>query len=444
MKRKLLNRRTLLRHIVSTGASLPFLTALPSLGAPDTPRKRFILMFSPNGTIPSAFFPSGGEQDFTFNEILRPLEPIRSEINVYKGLDNKIGSPGDGHQRGMGGLWTSSHLTEGDTVGGNSNEVGVDWAGGISIDQAVANHIGNDTRYRSLEYGVRVDRNNVWSRMCYRGSNQPVTPEESPYAAFDRLYGDAAGAGDASAEAQRAQRLGSVLDSLVQDFAAARPYLSAEDRLKLEQHSESVRSIERSLELPDDTSVCTLPTMGNVLNLNSDANIPALGKLFMDLMVSSFACDLTAVASLQWTRSVSNAQFPNLGINRNHHSISHHEDSRADTVRDLTAINKWYAEQFYYLANALKNTPDPSGGGSLLDNSFLVWGNELGKGNNHTRRDIPFVSAGSCQGYFRTGRYIQTGGRISHSRFLTSIANAYGLQVNGFGDYNEGPLENMR
>lgn len=433
------NRRQLLKRVVSTSLALPFLGSLPSFGAGEIARKRLIIMFSPNGTIPDEHFPSGGETNFNLKRILSPLESIRDQLLIYKGLENKIPKPGDGHQRGMGGLWTASKLTPGSTTGGDNDGVGVAWAGGPSVDQVVANKIGGETRFRSLEYGVEIGGSNIWKRMVYADRNKPLQPEENPYTAFKRLYDnfDNTNVGPTPAT----PRLASVLDGVLEDFSRARPYLSQEDRAKLESHAQSVREIESGLQQPGPSGMCVLPDMGKPINVGADDNMPAIGKLFMDLMVSSFACDQTAVASMQWTRSVSGYKHKHIGVNGSHHSMSHDADSANSSRENLIKINNWYAKQFLYLVQKLQATPDPSGSGTLMDNTLVVWGNELGKGNSHTRRDIPFVSAGSCQGYFRTGRYINRSGQVNHSRFLTSITKAFGVERNGFGDYNEGSLD---
>ena len=438
------DRRRLLTKFLTTSASLPFLSYMPSVGAQEGPRKRCILMFSPNGTIAGEHFPSGSGSNFQFKRILRPLSDFKNDLLIFRGLRNPIGQPGDGHQRGMGGLWTASHLTEGSTTGGDSSARGVDWASDISVDQAIAQRVSQGLRFRSLEYGVITKRHDVWGRMIYAGRNRPIEPEESPYRAFNRLYDGfmPGNVGDAE-QVQEITRLKSVLDVVIQDFTRIRPFLSSEDRVKLERHADSVREIETSLQVPDVGTVCDIPEQGNPISLTRNESLPTLGRLFMDLMVSAFACDQTAVASLQYSHAFGNPNYPHLNIRGGHHSMSHEPDSDSDVQENLIRINEWYAGELAYLARQLSNTPDPSGGGNLLDNTFVIWGNELGKGNSHSRNDLPFVSVGSCQGYFRTGRYITQSRQVNHSRLMVSMLNAFGIQANGFGDYDEGPLANL-
>ncbi|MCJ8314628.1 MAG: DUF1552 domain-containing protein [Saccharospirillaceae bacterium] len=437
-----ISRRRILRNTVKSAAVLPFLSHLPSFGATEAPQKKFISIFTPNGTIPEEFWPSGSETNFDFKRILTPLNTVKDDLIIYKGLENKLGQPGDAHQTGMGGLWTAKHLTEGDTKGGNVDDIPVDWAGGISLDQVIANKIGTQSRFKSLEYGVACGSADIWSRMSYAGADNPIEPEMDPYAAFTRLYGNA-NPDDIGAQEQRSVRLKSVLDGVKNDLSTVRKFLSAEDRQKLEYHTTYVQQIEQSLVLPDLSGGCYVPTLGARIDINKDENIPQMGKLFMDMIVSAFACGQTNVASLQWTRGVSQARFTFLDILTPHHDLSHDDDSLFTSKEALTLINTWYAQQFAYLVQKLKDTPDPSGQGSLLDNTFVIWGNELGKGNSHTRKDIPFVSAGSLDGTFNTGRYIKQNTQQNHAKLLTSIANAYGSNLSGFGDYNLGELSGL-
>jgi hypothetical protein len=159
--------------------------------------------------------------------------------------------------------------------------------------------------------------------------------------------------------------------------------------------------------------------------------------------VMSLACDLTRVASLQWSTSVSNKQFPWLDIHEGHHDFSHEGDTNADAQAKLVAINTWYAEQFAYLVTALKGVAE--GEGSLLDNTVVLWCNELGIGNTHSRRDMPYVLAGSAGGYFQTGRYLQYQGD-PHNNLLLSLCHAMGLEeLTSFGNpaYCTGPLPKL-
>jgi hypothetical protein len=173
-------------------------------------------------------------------------------------------------------------------------------------------------------------------------------------------------------------------------------------------------------------------------------NIPRLSKLQTELLVSSFAADFARVATLQYTNSVGEAHMKWLGINEGHHGLSHEPDTNKDAVDKLTRINKWYCEQFAYLAQRLSETPEPGGGGSLLDNTLIVWTNELGKGNNHTLDNIPFVLTGGGLD-FSMGRSVHFK-KVAHNRLLLSLAHGFGHRIEKFGnpDYcGDGPLDQL-
>jgi hypothetical protein len=161
-------------------------------------------------------------------------------------------------------------------------------------------------------------------------------------------------------------------------------------------------------------------------------------------LVSSFAADIARIATYQITNSVGDARMHWLGINEGHHQLSHEPDTNKEAVEKLIKINKWYCEQVAYLAQRLDETPEPGGTGTLLDNTTIVWSNELGKGNSHTLDNIPFILIGGGLG-FQMGRSIDYKGQ-PHNRLLLSIAHAFGHNLKTFGnpDYcAEGPLHKL-
>src|SRR4029453_13444382 len=166
------------------------------------------------------------------------------------------------------------------------------------------------------------------------------------------------------------------------------------DKRLLEEHTSLVRELEQELKAGGGKVVHAMPELEPGVKEEND-NIPKITKLQIELMVNSFANDFARVASLQMTNSVGGARFRWLGIDEGQHELSHHEDSKTETQEKLTKINKWYCEQFAYLAQRLAETPEPGGSGSLLDNTQLLWTNELGKGNSHTLDNIPWVMVGN-------------------------------------------------
>jgi hypothetical protein len=161
-------------------------------------------------------------------------------------------------------------------------------------------------------------------------------------------------------------------------------------------------------------------------------NMPRISKLQIDLMVSSFIADSCRIATLQYTNSVGQPRFTWLGITEGQHDLSHEPDSNATAQEKLTRINKWYAEQMAYLLKQLSETKEPDGSGTLLDNTTVIWTNELGQGNSHTLENIPWVLVGGGLG-FKTGRYIDFKG-VPHNRLLMELAHGFDHHITTFGN----------
>jgi hypothetical protein len=439
-----LARRTLLRA-GGTAIALPLLEAmLPRRAHAAPPIKRFVAMFSANGTIPPNWTPTGTERAFTLSPILAPLAPFQQKLIVLQGVDQQGGGAGDGHQNGMAGWLTGQPTNAGPFKGGNGENGG--WAAGPSVDQRLAVEIAQkvSTKLKSLELGVQADGGGGatnWSRMVYAGSDQPVPPESNPAQTFTRVFGDL-NATPGEADKLRAQRK-SVLDAVLVQYQYIKSKVGADDGRKITAHLEAVRDIETRLAATAATPTCAKPTVDTV-NANANDSFPAVGKLQMDMLAMALACDLTRVASLQWSRSVSPTRFSWLNITRGHHDISHDGDSNTVSVDQLTQINRWYAEQLAYLLGKLDGVMEP--GGTLLDNSLVLWGNELAKGNAHSRNDAPYVLAGSAAGYFQTGRFLSYAGNVPHNNLLVSVLNAMDVPATTFGkpEWCTGPLARLR
>lgn len=440
-----MDRRTFLKTLglgVAGAATLPLMPSLSRSATEDFPT-RLVIVFSANGTIPWRWRPEGGEYDWTIpdDSILTPLRPYRDDLLILDGIDmiSARNGPGDGHQRGMGHMLTGTELGTGDFTGGGGELAG--YAGGISVDQYIAQHIHQGEMFDSLEFGIQCGRPTTWSRMCSKGYNQPVEPVQDPYTIYDRIFGAIE-----QSSAERARNLArrqSVLDFVRQDLRQVEKKASQNDRERLEQHLASIRELEQQLNTGNaDGIACQAPDQGQRIDPSKEANFPQTGRLMTDMLVTSLACGLTRVASLQWSRSVSPVSHPWAGVSGRHHDLSHEGDSNASAVESLVEINRWYAEQFAYLIEKMKQVPE--GDGTLLDNSLVVWVNELGKGNSHTRNNVPYVIAGNGGGAWRNGRYL-TFEDDPHNNFLVSLCRAMGVQTDTFGnpEYCTGALSGL-
>src|SRR5678815_3015511 len=333
-----IHRRQFIKSLGLSAASLPFIVGLPSLGlaAPARPRQRLIVMFSPNGTIPTAYWPDEIGTDFKLKEILSPLAPFQDRMLVLKGLSNKVRGDGDNHMRGMSCLLTGIELFPGNIQGGSDTPAG--WASGISIDQEIKNYFQSReetrTRFGSLEFGVGVtDRADPWTRMSYAGPNQPIAPISDPYQMYAKLYG----------QMRDKENLQSVLDEVRGDLKKVRKLISAEDRKLLDEHAALVRQMEKELaEAGRRTLRVAPPSLAEGVADQND-NVPRLSRMQIDLLINSFVNDMARVATLQYTKSVGQAQMKWLNISDNHHSLSHEPDKDEAAQEKLIKINKWFA-----------------------------------------------------------------------------------------------------
>lgn len=415
-------RTTRRSFVAGLGAALIAAPFVSLLGAPSRARaaagpKRLLVFFTPNGTIHRYWRPAGGESDFTIpaGSILEPLAPHRADLLILDELDF-YGV--DNHEPGMKAMLTN-------------NGSSTDESQGMSIDQFVAARIGATTRFRSLEFGVQTSAwgGQAQTRMSYSAPGVFVSPDDDPRSAWRRMFGDLAGGAEAAA--QRLARRRSILDVTRAELVDLRDRLGAEERIKLEAHLESLRSVERGLESSGGS--CEVPATPDRVGTYDNDSFPAIAQQQIDLAVRALACGLTNVASLQLSHTVGDRVYSWLGISDGHHSLSHADDGNEAKVADFVAVERWNAAQFAYLLESLKAAPDPAGG-TMLDSTLVLWAKELGDGRMHTCASVPWVLAG---GGLRTGRYLRLGGE-NHARVLVSICRAFGLANETFGDPRAG------
>ena len=422
------SRRNFLKGLGVSSAALPFINGLPGLQAKnaDHSKKRLIVMFSPNGTLPGEFWPEPLEDSIALKPIMEPLSEFKDDILTLKGVHNKVGGDGDDHMKGIGCLLTGRRLHRGNIQGGGHTPAG--WASGISIDQEISNFLqskdSTKTRFGSLEFGVAVpNRADPWTRLSYSGSNKPIAPIDDPQQMLQKMYG----------QMKDKESLVSILDDVADDLKSISSKLSKEDRQLLEEHMSLVRKVEKDLKVAEKESSADHPEpeIDPNIELIND-NTPKISRAQIDLMVNGFANDMMRVSTLQFMRSVGQARMRWLDTNDGHHSLSHKPDNDKSAYDKLMKINKWFAGELSYLCKRLKQTPEPGGDGTMFDNTIIVWVNELGKGNNHTLNNIPFTIIGGGLDV-KMGRALQMPD-VTHNRLLMTIANAFGIELKSFGE----------
>ena len=476
-----LSRRMMLR--AGGGAlALPLLSNLSSrvAGAATTAfPKRFIVLFSPNGTIPSAWAASGVGSNLSLGSIMTPLADYKADLNIVQNLEMSaaLHSPGgDAHGLGIGCMLTATELLAGTQFVAGMGGAGSGWPGGISVDQLIAARVGMTgtmpgapamgTAFPSLEFAIKRMDGSIWSRMSYQGPAIPVTPEDDPSVAFTRIF--ASVGADASTVAKNKVLKKSVLDAVIGQYASLSPTLSAADKMKIDTHLAALRDLETRVEQVTNTATCTKPAAPmltatapvvfnssgmETINAAADVDVPQRHQILHDMLVSAFTCDLTRVASIIMAPSRSDI-VPNWimdpttnngkGIPDSHHDLSHHATTDTVAQTKLVAINQWYAGQVAALIKQLKAVPE--GSGTLFDSTVILWCNELGIGNAHTHTNIPFVLAGSAGGFLKTGQSMTFPNGTSQNDLLITLCHAMGMaDVKTFGNpkYCTGPIPGL-
>lgn len=442
-----LNRRALLRGAGSIAIALPWLEAMtperPASAAPAA-AKRFLAVFTPGGTVLDNWRLSGGETSFTLSPILRPLAPVQDRVLFLDGVDVTC-AVGEQNQAGLIAWLTGTKQT------GSVN----DFAQGPSLDQTLVKTLSAGMRLPSLEQAVRwgtgkshglpspIDIANFADTPQF----SPIPPRLDPVAIWQGLFGDFNGESDV----QRWDK--SILDHVAQRYARLSARVGAADRQRLEAHLQSIRELEKGLA---ELEACKSPTLvdtsdydpneglnsndtGSVLDVATDAAIPKVGKLMMDMLVMALACDLTAVGTLMWSDTEAKHTFPWLGLNQHLHCYMNDCGYNPEAC---TKIFTWYAQQHAHLIERLANV-QVTGGASLLDETVIFFGSQLQNPANHAKTDMPFLLAGNGGG-LRTGRWLRKS-HESHNNLLAALSGLCGKPVQTFGDkeFCTAPMEGL-
>lgn len=436
--RWMLSRRELLRGFGAAGLA----SFLPSdlLYAQEAIPPRLIVVHVPEGMWKGAPRPSAGASNL--GNMLQALQPHQAKVLVLNNLSiatmNK-GPGGDGHHRAVPHMFTCTEMKD------ENN------AGGVSLDQHIAKAIGGQSRLGSLALAVRIVYTDTNSKCLWSGAGRVVPAIQSPWDAMTKVFGSGTPTapampsnptGNPAAKAPDMRR--SVLDRALKDINALRPQLSAPDRLLLDSYHDSLRDIEMRMAngiMPLPSS-CAAPDLGAKINVGSEANYPAIGKLQMDLMVAALQCNATRVATLQWGNSNDQCTYSWLGVKKLGHDMAHNNNNCDPSGSKKLQTYTWYFEQAAYLMNKLASIAE--GGGSMLDNTLILWASEFGDSMNHSGDNLMWLLMGNAGGKFKSGRVLNCGGR-SVADLHTSIANAFGLPDKTFGNpaYCKGPLPDL-
>ncbi|MBI3209143.1 MAG: DUF1552 domain-containing protein [Candidatus Solibacter usitatus] len=441
--RKTLPRRAFLRGM-GTAVALPFLDAMspamPNSRVSGKPPVRMMFVYVPNGIDMRHWTPAKEGKLEELPRILKPLEPLKQDLTIFSNLTQNNGralldGAGD-HGRCCGAYLTGMH----------PKKTMVDIKAGISCDQIVANAIGSQTRFPSLEVGLEDARQAgdcdsgyscaYTNNLSWRSETQPLPPILDPRALFERLFGD--GAELTPAERARRNRFRrSILDFVTDDTKKLQTNLGPTDRRKLDEYLSSIREIERQIEKAEKDNSQVNPGMEKPYGIPAD--FAEHFKLMTDMITVAFQADISRVVTFLVTREGTSRSYREIGIPDGHHPLTHHMNDPVK-LEKVTQINTYHMEQFAKWVTRLKSLKE--GDGSILDNSMIVYGAGLSDGNRHTHEDLPTMMVGRGGNYVRSGRRITYRKETPISNLYMSMMDRMGAKAEHFGDAT-GPLDGL-
>jgi hypothetical protein len=435
-------RRTFLRGLGATIA-LPVLDAMVPLkglaAGTDAakPPVRMGVVFVPNGAHMQDWTPAMDGADFELPRILKPLQPVKSDLLVLTGLTHDKGrangdGPGD-HARSA-----SSFLTGAQPLKSEGSSIRV----GVSVDQFAAKKIGSDTRFASLELGTEKGRqagkcdsgyscaysNNI----AWRDEATPLAKEVNPRSVFERLFGSDVKAEVDENKSRRQRYKKSILDFVLEDAKQLSGRVGGNDKQKLDEYLTAVREIERRIERAELQN-------GKISSVMAETERP-LGipdsfeehiRLMGDMMVLAFQSDVTRICTFMIANEGSNRSYPFIGVTEGHHELSHHQD-RPEKHAGIRSINTFHVAQLSYILQRLKSIPE--GDGTLLDNCMIVYGSGISDGNRHNHENLPILLAGRGGGSILTGRHLRVGHETPMCNLFLSMLDRLGVSSDSFGD----------
>jgi hypothetical protein len=451
-QRTKMRRRTFLRGTVHGGLSvavgLPLLEAMlndhgTALAQDGSLPRRFGVFFFGNGRGVEAdrWRPSGTGASWTPSVELAPLAPLKDYVSVVTGMSARLSNSPQGHHNGSVAILSGHNFQAQEARSAPYRST----FARPSIDQLAADVLGASTRFRSLELATssRVinGEGTTIQHISHNGPDSTNPPEIDPRAVFDRLFampGTAPSPGNAVAEALHALRA-SVLDSVLEDLNAMQARVGATDRVRLEQHAERIRAIERRLQSePAGGAACTSPTEPE--DIQSERSREPLAErldAMGDLLTLALSCDLTRVFSIQWSGSAGGPVFWQVGASRGHHDISHDGNSSQAQMEQITIFTM---EQLAGLLGKLRDTPD--GAGNLLDSLALIATSDCSDGTAHSVSDFPILIAGRAGGALVHPGIHYNSDRGEHTnRVLLSLLRAVGVEIEEIGE--DGGLQTM-
>jgi hypothetical protein len=420
-----LSRRTILRG-AGAALALPVLEAMvPVFGAKaaGTPVRRFGAVFVPLGERPGFWEPVQTGADFELAPIMKPLEKWQSHMTVV----SQLCDPLDGHATTVA-AWLSGAIPK-RTLAENVHA-------GVTVDQVIADQIGQDTPMRSLE--LATEDFTGWIGGCdpsyscaymntisWKNATTPMPMEINPRSVFERMFGRPGTA------AQRKARMAtdrSVLDSLLEELGGLKKRLNGQDANRLNDYTENVREIEQRIQKAEQQSATNVEVPDAPVGIPEEFEDHA--GLMYDLMALAYEADLTRVVTYMKSRDASQRVYPKIGVTEPHHAMSHHGNN-PEKLANLVKVNTHHMALFAKFIEKLASTPD--GEGSLLDHSLILYGSGMSESDTHSRINIPTLLVGKGAGVVKGHQHVAAPKETPMANFLLDLANKFGSTQTTFG-----------
>ena len=415
--KKHLSRRTLLKG-VGVGVALPLLDAMIPAGVAwaSTPAKtpqRLAFVGFPHGAVMRLWSPEQSGKDYPMSRILEPLAKYREHMTIVSGLRNKPAESSEPHER-IERTWLSCVAPEHSGVDGPD--------AGVTADQLAARHIGQETKLPSLELTTAQ----IGAQLAWRTPRQSLPQEINPRNVFYRVFGQ----GDTDAErAAIVKETGSILDRVTEQAHRLQGALGLQDRVAVNDYLDSVREIERCLQLSaeKDTTGLEIPDAPIGVPGNFDDHF----KLMFDLMALAFQADVTRVITFSMDREASMRTYNNLSIQEAFHPLSHHGNDPAKQDR-LAVIQTYHTKMFAHFVERLAATKD--GDATLLDNSMVLFGSNMSDSNRHNHDPLPIAILGHAHGSIKGGQHLRYPQDSRFADLLLTVLQRTQIPVETIGD----------
>jgi hypothetical protein len=420
ISKKNISRRAALQGVGATialpllEAMIPASTAWAQTPAGKTP-KRFAFVGFPHGAVMDSWSPKETGANFAITPILKPLEPFRKHLTIVSGLRNKPAETPEPHGYIEQGWLTCVKPWDFGKAGPDS---------GVSIDQLAVRHVGQDTRLPSLELGVGGS-----SRVAWRTPTQSLPQESNPRAVFQKLFGQ----GDTDQErAQILAETGSILDRVQGQAQRLNASLGVKDRIVVTDYLDSVREIERRVQMAAKASNTELVIPDAPVGTPND--LTEYFKLMFDMMALAFQADITRVITISLDREASMRTYTNLGIAEGFHPLSHHGNN-PEKLSKLVQIQNYYATVFAGFIKKIEASKE--GAGTVLDHSTILFGSNMSNSDRHNNDPLPSAILGHAGGKIKGGQHVKYPQDSRHSDLLITLLHRNELPIKNVGDSTE-------